>query len=171
MSRRVTVGAVVLATAAAVTVAPSSGAAPGGVPYFSPDSGGFHSVLAYGEGQTVNAADLAAYEASGQPPQTFVNQVSLYNRVITRQPRDDADLVNYYKNSSFSVPTGSDVGSTETPTNGAVVIRDKSYSVPHIYASTRDAAMFSVGYVTAEDRLFLMDVIRRTAEGSTAELL
>ena len=171
MSRRATVGVVALATAAAVVSAPSSGAATSGVPSFSADSGGFHSVLAYGSGQTVNAADLAAYEATGQPPATFVNQTSLYNAVITRQPRNDADLVNYYKNSDFAVPTGSDVGSTETPTSGAVVIRDKTYSVPHIYGSTRAAAMYAVGYATAEDRLFLMDVIRRTAEGSTAELL
>ena len=31
--------------------------------------------------------------------------------------------------------------------------------------------MYAAGYATAQDRLFLMDVLRRTAEGSTAELL
>ena len=43
--------------------------------------------------------------------------------------------------------------------------------MPRIYADTRAEGMWAAGYVTAEDRLFLMDVLRHTAEGTTAELL
>jgi acyl-homoserine lactone acylase PvdQ len=169
--------AVALATAAVSATVPAGAAASArpaaasGVPNFTKGDHGFHSVLAYGAGQTVNAVDLAKYEATNQPPSTFTNQAELYNRVITREPRNTADLSNFYKDSDFSVPTGSDVGSTEHPVAGATVIRDKTYSVPHIYADTRDEAMQAAGYVVAQDRLFLMDVLRRTAEGSTAELL
>ncbi|MGN6474531.1 MAG: penicillin acylase family protein, partial [Mycobacteriales bacterium] len=138
-------------------------------PNFQPDEGGFHSVLGYGEGESTTAADLALFEAAGKVPPTFTNQAALYNAVITGQPRNDGDLSRYYKDSDFSVPT--DVGSIETPIAGATVIRDSQYQVPHIYATTRSAGMYAAGYVSAQDRLFLMDVLRRTAEGELAGLL
>jgi acyl-homoserine lactone acylase PvdQ len=135
------------------------------------DQGGFHSVLGYGEGGTTSALDLALFEANGTVPKTFTNQAALYNAVIAGRPQSDGDLDRYYKNSDFSVPTGDDIGSVEQPTTGATVIRDKRFAVPHIYAGTRSAGMYAAGYVTAEDRLFLMDVLRRTAEGELAGLL
>ena len=41
-------------------------------------------------------------------------------------------------------------------------MRDKAFGVPHIYATTRGGVMFGAGYAGAEDRLFLMDVLRHT---------
>jgi acyl-homoserine lactone acylase PvdQ len=156
---------------AAASVASPSRAAAAAVPSFQHDRGGFHSVLGYGEGETTSLLDLAAFEVGGTVPASFTNQQALYNAVIARQPRDDKDLSNYYKNSDFSVPTGADVGSVEHPATGVTVIRDKRFQVPHIYANTRSAGMYAAGYVTAQDRLFLMDVLRRTAEGQQAGLL
>ena len=50
------------------------------------------------------------------------------------------------------------------------VIRDTD-GIPHIYANNaRDAALIQ-GYVMAEDRLFQMDLSRRQASGTLAELL
>ena len=128
-------------------------------------------MLGYGEGQTTSVVDLAKFEVAGTAPASFTNQAALYNAVITGQPRNDKDLSNYYKSSDFSVPTGDDVGSVEHPAAGVTVIRDKRFQVPHIYASTRSAGMYAAGYVSAQDRLFLMDVLRRTAEGEQAGLL
>ena len=139
---------------------------------FAPDQGGFHSVLAYGEGQTVNAADLAGYEAAGTVPSSFTDQVAAYNGLITAAPHvTAADLGRLYKDSSFSQVPADRVESTESPTAGVTVVRDSAHHVPHIYAQTRSAGMYAAGYASAEDRLFLMDVLRRTSEGSTAELL
>ena len=149
--------ALLLSTAATGTAADQ--------PAFVAGSSGFHSVLAYGEGQTANAVDLARNLADGTVPPSFTSQVGLYNKVITAQP--NGDLSGYYKDSSFAKITGT----TETPTPGATIVRDTTHFVPHIYGDTRSAAMFAVGYATAEDRLFLMDVLRRTSEGTTAELL
>jgi acyl-homoserine lactone acylase PvdQ len=140
-------------------------------PSFQPGHRGFRSVLGYGAGQTTSATDLALFLAAGKTPPTLTNQAALYNAVIEGRPRDDADLSRYYKNSSFSVPTGGDVGSVEEPIAGATVIRDKQFNVPHIYASSRAAGMYAAGYTVAKDRLFLMDVLRRTAEGQLAGLL
>jgi acyl-homoserine lactone acylase PvdQ len=144
-------------------------AAPGAAadqPAFEAGRQGFHSVLAYGQGQTANAVDLARNQADGTVPPSFTSQGALYDKVITEQPSGD-DLSAYYKDSSFAQVTGT----TETPTAGATIVRDATHRVPHIYGQTREAAMFAAGYATAQDRLFLMDVLRRTAEGSTAELL
>jgi penicillin G amidase len=49
------------------------------------------------------------------------------------------------------------------------VVRD-AYGVPHIYASSREDAFMTLGYLHATDRLFQMEVFRRRASGSLAEL-
>ncbi|HVT22185.1 MAG TPA: penicillin acylase family protein [Mycobacteriales bacterium] len=169
------VSVVVAAPTSAVIPASASGAAAVGgtppTPSFQHDQGGFHSVLGYGEGQRTSALDLALFEAAGKVPATFTSQARMYNAVIGGRPHGDGDLGRYYKDSDFSVPTGADVGSVEQPIAGATVIRDRRFNVPHIYASTRSAGMYAAGYVTAQDRLFLMDVLRRTAEGELAGLL
>lgn len=152
-----------LVALAAVTalLAPQASAAP---PAFVAGEKGFHSVLAYGEGGSTSALDLARNQADGTVPPHFTDQAGMYNRVITSQPT--GDLSAYYKESSFARVSGPSF----SPTPGATVVRDK-YGMAHVYGETRAAAMYAVGYATAQERLFLMDVLRRTAEGSTAELL
>lgn len=50
------------------------------------------------------------------------------------------------------------------------VIRDR-WGVPHIYASNLEDLFFAQGYVQAQDRLWQMEMYRRTFEGSLAEIL
>ena len=50
------------------------------------------------------------------------------------------------------------------------VLRD-SYGVPHIYAKTEHDLWYLQGYVTAQDRLFQMDLYRRAGSGRLAEVL
>ncbi|HEY6957722.1 MAG TPA: penicillin acylase family protein [Candidatus Limnocylindria bacterium] len=51
----------------------------------------------------------------------------------------------------------------------AEVLRDR-YGVPHIFAADDHDMVFLQGYVTAQDRLWQMDVYRRAAEGRLAEI-
>jgi penicillin amidase len=53
---------------------------------------------------------------------------------------------------------------------GAEIIRDR-WGVPHIYASNLQDIAFAVGYAQAQDRLWQMEVNRRAASGTLAELL
>lgn len=53
---------------------------------------------------------------------------------------------------------------------GATVSRD-ALGVPHIAASTIEDAIFLQGYVTAQDRLWQMDGLRRLAAGELAEVI
>ena len=50
------------------------------------------------------------------------------------------------------------------------VLRDK-YGVPHVFATDTHDLFFAQGYVTAQDRLWQMDIYRRAAEGRLAEVL
>ena len=54
---------------------------------------------------------------------------------------------------------------------GVVVIRDVDFNVPRIYANNRHDAIFATGYVSAEDRLFLMDILRHVGRGRMSEFL
>jgi penicillin G amidase len=50
------------------------------------------------------------------------------------------------------------------------ILRDR-WGVPHIYASTTNDLFFAQGYITAADRLFQIDLWRRTGTGKLAEVL
>jgi penicillin amidase len=50
------------------------------------------------------------------------------------------------------------------------VIRDR-WGVPHIYAQSTEDLYFAQGYVVAQDRLWQMEMWRRSAEGRLAEVL
>lgn len=50
------------------------------------------------------------------------------------------------------------------------IIRDRN-AVPHIFANSLEDAMFGLGYVHAQDRLWQMEVTRRLASGRLSELL
>ncbi|MFD1343412.1 penicillin acylase family protein [Litorisediminicola beolgyonensis] len=49
------------------------------------------------------------------------------------------------------------------------IVRDNS-NVPHIFATTDADAFFGLGYVHAQDRLWQMTLMRRTAQGRLSEL-
>jgi acyl-homoserine lactone acylase PvdQ len=195
-------------------------ALPAGAAQAFPIHGGFHSVLAFGEGEGTSGQDLAAFEANGTVPAVDLNQQGLYEGLEQAWPGFTApDLNRFYKDSSFlaepasgllnasrrataaraasttppadlpgglpaplppilsSLPgslstiVGSSPSGTESPRSGLTIVRQSPYEVPRIYGSTRADAMWGAGFATAEDRLFFMDVLRHTAEGTTAELL
>ncbi|MEJ2667120.1 MAG: penicillin acylase family protein [Deinococcales bacterium] len=50
------------------------------------------------------------------------------------------------------------------------IVRDAN-DVPHIYAKDVDDALFALGYVHAQDRLWQMDFQRRVGEGTLSEVL
>jgi penicillin G amidase len=52
-----------------------------------------------------------------------------------------------------------------------VTVRRDQHGVPHIEAATLDDLFEAQGYVTAQDRLWQMDMARRNAAGELAELL
>jgi len=132
---------------------------------------GFHSVLAFGQGTGSSASALAAFEASGAVPAADLNQREQYEGLEQAGPTfTAADIDRFYKDSSFGVLPGG-TASTETPKSGVTIVRDATFGVPRINGATRSDVMWGAGYASAEDRLFFMDALRHTAEGTTAALL
>ncbi|MGA8088216.1 MAG: penicillin acylase family protein [Terracidiphilus sp.] len=52
-----------------------------------------------------------------------------------------------------------------------VTVRRDAHGVPHIDAATQEDMFVAQGYVTAQDRLWQMDVYRRNANGELAEVM
>ncbi|NIB43888.1 penicillin acylase [Pseudomaricurvus alkylphenolicus] len=50
------------------------------------------------------------------------------------------------------------------------LVRD-DYGVPHIFAESNYGVFFGYGYAVAQDRLFQLEMLRRTAKGQVAEVL
>jgi acyl-homoserine lactone acylase PvdQ len=136
------------------------------------DLTGFRSVLAQGQGRNATAADLAANQATGAVPPEFTNQLALYADLAVEWPGLTPDRFDrYFKVTDFGpAPTGSGVR-VDVPRPGVTITREPRFAIPRVDGKTRDDVMFGAGYAQAQDRLFLMDVLRRTARGSLSELV
>jgi acyl-homoserine lactone acylase PvdQ len=140
-------------------------------PYGTNDAGGFRNVLPPGEAGTDNAADLAKFESTGEYPDHWVDQQPLYDNLIQgAESLTNAKIANYYKDATFGVKPA-DVESTTKPKPGVTILRDKQYGIPHIYGKTRYDAMFGTGYAGAQDRLFLMDILRHTGRAQLSSFI
>ena len=92
----------------------------------------------------------------------------MYDNLVYATPGLKAeDIPKYFKDGSFGVPDGQ-AERTYSPRADVTIVRDKGFGVPHVYGSTRSGAMFGLGYVGAEDRLFFMDVLRHAGRGELA---
>ena len=163
-------GCALVALLAFVAVAASSAQADV-APYGQNDAGGFFNVLPPGEAGTDNPFQLATFEASGQRPPHWDDQMPLYENLVYASPTlTDAQVPSYFKDATFGVKAGQ-VASTEAPRSDVTIVRDSGYDVPHIYGTTRGGSMFGAGYAGAEDRLFLMDVLRHTARAELSSFV
>jgi penicillin amidase len=61
-------------------------------------------------------------------------------------------------------------GDLAAPVSARVTITRDEYYRPHIKAATIDDALFAQGYVTAQERLWQMDMLRRVASGELSEI-
>jgi acyl-homoserine lactone acylase PvdQ len=134
------------------------------------------SILPPGENGAVTAAQLATFELNKTRPPHSQDQLAKYENLLYGYPTlTDKTLDKYYDDESFGVRPG-DVIRTEAPSSsqfpaGEVqIVRDQD-DVPHIYGATDDAAAFGAGYAQAEDRLFLMDVLRHYGAGTLSSFI
>jgi acyl-homoserine lactone acylase PvdQ len=169
---------VVAATATAVVgallsaISPSAGAASGpSTAYRANDyaDGQAMNILPPGENGLANALDLVGF-ALGKRPANSADQLPQYaNLLYGSSTLTNANLTQYYNDASFGVPPGG-VVRTETPAPGVTIYRD-SHDVPHVYGTSDATMAIGAGYAQAEDRLFLMDVLRHYGEGTLASFL
>lgn len=134
-------------------------------PYRANDFGGFRDVLPPGANGRSNLVELAAFLATGARPAHNDDQRDMYARLLSATPGvTSANLPLLFKDASFGVAPG-DQQRAYSPMEGLTITRDRSFGVPHVYGTTRQAAMFGLGYAAAEDRLFFIDVLRHAGRG------
>jgi len=143
---------------------------PGAQPYGTGDGGGFRNILPPGQNGFANGPQLAEFFATCPPPKTNCpdarrpphssDQLRMYGDLVYHSPGlRPGDIASFYKDATFGVKDG-DAERSYSPRADVTIVRDKGFGVPHVYGSTRSGLMFGLGYVGAEDRLFVMDVLR-----------
>jgi acyl-homoserine lactone acylase PvdQ len=160
-----------LALIAVLVGLPAASAEAAPQPYGTNDAGGFRDVLPPGENGLANLAQILAFRGTGALPPHFADQQALYEDLVYAAPTlTDAQVPAYFKDATFGVPV-SEVESTIEPKPGVTILRDSAYGIPHVYGETRADTMFGAGYAGAQDRLFLMDVLRHTGRAELASFL
>jgi acyl-homoserine lactone acylase PvdQ len=145
----------------------STSAAPAPEPYGKNDAGGFRDVLPPGTNGFDNAVQLGQFFSNGERPPHNDDQMGMYSDLLYAAPGlTTAALSDYFKDSRFgALPENRE--RTYSPRNDVTVVRDH-FGVPHIYGATRSGAMFGIGYITGEDRLFFIDVLRHVGRAQLA---
>ena len=155
-----------LVVAAACALAPAAAAQV--QPYGTSDFGGFRNILPPGQNGLDNVTQAGAFKAAGTYPPHANDQLEMYSGLTTAVPITEAQIPQFYKDATFGVKSG-DVAGSESPEPGVTIVRDSQFGVPHIYGDTRAELMFGIGYASAEDRLFFMDVLRHAGRGELAQ--
>lgn len=145
-------------------------------------------------GSNGNSAGAIGGPVPGQPqlvfPENYRDQLDLYGNLAQAQPGlqsqscvapnsiaehapASTDACNYYKPAGLRPVPGSVVSTLElTASNGSTVnIERDGWGVPYILGEDRFAAQFGMGYASAQDRLWLWDLLRDVGRGEASRKL
>src|SRR3712207_7757737 len=83
-----------------------------------------YTTLFRSEGQQLNAVEFAAYQASGEPPESYTSQQPLYVDIMPRVTElGPADLDRYYKRTEFGQMPRSEEHTSELQSRQYLVCR------------------------------------------------
>ncbi|TKJ18640.1 hypothetical protein A6V29_11270 [Blastococcus sp. CCUG 61487] len=104
-------------------------------------------------------------------PVNFSDQLEMYDALNAADldALTEDRLGEFYKDAPLTL-SDEDAVRIERPREGVVIRRD-AFGVPYIEAETRELAAWASGYAGAQDRMFLMDVLRHVGAGRAAEFL
>ena len=122
-------------------------------------------ILPPGENGNATLAEILAHQALGHEPSTATtSSASTPTSLSGYTGLTDDQITSFFNDASFGVPAGQ-VESTVSPRSDVTIVRDKATGVPHITGTTRDGTMFGAGYAGAQDRLWVMDLMRHVGRG------
>jgi acyl-homoserine lactone acylase PvdQ len=122
-----------------------------------------YSIVPPGQEGNVTPEEVAA----GSFGPHFDDQRELYASLIDDSNVTGAELKDYFHSMQFGP---NEIEREYEPIEGVAVYRDE-YGVPHIYADSFAGASHALGYTTAEDRIWEMDVFRHAARGELSTLI
>ena len=121
------------------------------------------------------AADDAQLHGTITPPgadsRHATTEIAAYDDLVQGYPSltEEELRTRYFKQRVFKPIT--DAERTYSPRAGVTVYRDAKWGEPHIYGDTDVDMAFGAGYVTAEDRLAIMELLRALGRAEAFELL
>ncbi|GIE81902.1 penicillin acylase [Actinoplanes philippinensis] len=123
-------------------------------------------ILPPGQNGDADLAAILAHQVFGTLPANSGNQLAPYaNLTHSYTGLTPGQINTFFNDASYGV-AAADVASTITPRSDVRIVRDKALGIPHVTGVTRAGTMFGAGYAGAQDRLFLMDLMRHVARGS-----
>ncbi|QSI48517.1 penicillin acylase family protein [Thermobispora bispora] len=172
--RRLVTAVALLGLACAGLPAQAASAAPAAVEttadtsYYPPDDfclGVCFDILPPGQNGNATLVDILGNQTLGTYPRHSRDQLDRYASLISGYTGlTEEQVAKFFNDASFGVPPGQ-VESTTRPRSDVTIVRDKETGVPHITGTTREGTMFGAGYAGAQDRLWLMDVLRHLGRG------
>ncbi|GLY08437.1 penicillin acylase family protein [Actinoplanes sp. NBRC 101535] len=123
-------------------------------------------ILPPGQNGDADLAQILAHQAFGTMPPHADDQLAPYADLTYNYTGLTPGQINgFFNDASYGVPAGQ-VASSISPRSDVTIVRDTRLGVPHITGTTRAGTMYGAGYAGAQDRLFLMDLMRHVARGS-----
>jgi acyl-homoserine lactone acylase PvdQ len=154
--------------AVSLTAVLAAPAAPAAAATFTPNDyclGECADILPPGENGNATLADILAHRVFGTRPAHSADQLGRYADLVYRYAGlTDAQIPQFFNDASFGVPSGQ-VERTDRPRPDVTIVRDKATGVPRVTGTTRAGTMFGAGYAGAQDRLWVMDLLRRVGRG------
>jgi acyl-homoserine lactone acylase PvdQ len=123
-------------------------------------------ILPPGQNGDADLAAILAHQVFGTMPANSDNQLAPYaNLTYSYTGLTPGQINTFFNDASYGV-AAANVASTITPRSDVTIVRDRALGIPHVTGTTRAGTMFGAGYAGAQDRLFLMDLMRHVARGS-----
>ena len=123
-------------------------------------------ILPPGENGNATLVDVLASQAFGTKPAHSDDQLAPYAQLAYNYTGLTGQQINTFFNDSAYGVAANNVESTISPRSDVTIVRDKTAGIPHITGTTRAGTMYGAGYAGAQDRLFLMDLMRHVARGN-----
>lgn len=168
-SGRIVITLSVGALAAGLAAVPASGApaeAAAPPPVTDYCLGQCSHILPPGQNGNATFAEIVAHTLTGVRPSHSDDQLDTYDSLASGYPNlTTGTITEFFNDNSFGVPEDQ-VERSYQPREDVTVVRDRKTGTPHISGTTRSGTMFGAGYATAENKLFLMDVLRRAGRGA-----
>jgi acyl-homoserine lactone acylase PvdQ len=107
----------------------------------------------------------------GADTQHATSEIAAYDDLVQGYPKLTMDELQhrYFKTRLFGAPL--DAGRTYEPRAGVTVVRDSQWGEPHIFGATDGDMAFGAGWVAAEDRLPIMELLRALGRAEAFQLL
>ncbi|WP_216212481.1 penicillin acylase family protein [Amycolatopsis aidingensis] len=122
-------------------------------------------ILPPGQNGNATLADILLHQAFGSRPAHADDQLGPYAALADGYRGLTTETIQeFFNDASFGVPADQ-VASSIKPRSDVTIVRDKATGVPHVYGTTRSGTEFGAGYAAAQDRLWLMDIMRRVGRG------